>query len=1335
MAYRTILIFAVLSFASFFVFFIPNGAFAEKTIVFLVGDSDVHTCHKAAASVAASDKLNGLRVLIFTEDDLNTSKALDAFSKMDVAVVDAMQEGPVGWLVSHKDAINPKARIYVVRSPARSKELKGQGMIFDETVRDYFDYTSEENIKGLILYLAKTELGFDVSPPRPVMPPEGALYHPDAPMFFTNIDEYMGWYEKTGHFKDNGLWSLVVVFPTFTVDSRKRPLDALIRAYEANGINTLTLLYSARNGPSDIDRLISVRPIKGNLGSITSFVFRFSSLLSPRLLEVLEKADCPVFNPQYLFYTSKDEWIKSSQGMAANEITVQFSMPELSGLVEPTVIGVKEDVDKKGPIYVPVQDEIDLLAKRAAAWNMLKRKPNKDKKVVIIYYNHAQGKQNIGASYLNVAKSIKMIITRLKAEGYSISGDISEDAIKNLLINSGRNIGSWAPGELERLMANKDYAAIDMKQYKRWINGIDVEFMKKVEKDWGRPEDSKIMTYNGKFIIPCIHLGNLTIVPQPVRGFSDNPEKLYHSTILYPHHQYVAFYLWLQKVLRPDAMISLGTHGTHEWLPGKNAGLSADCSPEVLIGAIPNIYPYIVDDVGEGIQAKRRGRAVIIDHAVPPFRHGGLYAEYSRLGSLISEYETTDSTEIKAERLARINRLAAKLGLYSDLGVKEIDGNSIKRLEDYIIDLKTGLIPYGLHTFGESPEGKGLEDMAEAVSSNETDEKGRYLKLISSSGPDELDSLIRALNGGFITPGPGGDPVRNPDSLPVGRDFYSLDPGKIPSKEAWKLGKKAAEEIVERYRQSHSGKYPQKTAIVLWAVETIRNEGVNEATALYLMGMRPVWDHRDKVKGVEPIPAEELNRPRLDVLLQMSGLYRDTFPSVALLIDKAVKDAAVLTDVENYIKEHTDILKKALIRAGYPTDKAERLSTVRIFSERPGAYGTKVPEMTGASGLWEDASKVAKAFTDMVSFGYSKDMWGEDAKGIFRKQLKDVNITVHSRSSNLYGTIDNDDVFQYLGGLNMAVKEASGRAPDSIISDQKDPQNSRIEPLSTTIGLELRGRYLNPVWIKGMKKEGYAGAREMSRFVDNIWGWQVTTPDAIDKTKWDEIYAVYVEDKYGLDLKDFFSRENPWAYQSLIGRMLEAARKGYWKADDKTLKQLSREYAMAVIEKGVACCDHTCNNPLLNQMVVNIISIPGVMAPKLVEQFKIALEKAAGKPIETQVKERLELLAKLGNSNNSGSNRPSADPWAQNLATVTTMNSKGEMGAEGAKDQNALKENSKKIDVKGYRMKELGRNDDGKKEKADSTEISSSGVQWAAAVFVMMIVAFIVFGIYRQKRR
>jgi cobaltochelatase CobN len=478
------------------------------------------------------------------------------------------------------------------------------------------------------------------------------------------------------------------------------------------------------------------------------------------------------------------------------------------------------------------------------------------------------------------------------------------------------------------------------------------------------------------------------------------------------------------------------------------------------------------------------------------------------------------------------------------------------------------------------------------------------------------------------------------------------------------------------------------------------------------MGIQPIWDKRDKIKDVIPIPGNELGRPRIDVLLQMSGLFRDMFPSVALLLDKAVKKAAVLDDVENFIKQHTEDLEQALLSKGYSSEDAKKLATVRVFSAQPGAYGTKVDDMVGASGLWEEDSTIAEnAFINMVSYGYSKDMWGENVKDAYRENLKKVDATVHSISSNLYSTMDNDDMFQYLGGLSMAVRHESGKDPDVFISLQKTLGEGHVESLATTIGRELRSRYLNPTWIEGMQKENYAGAREMAEFVENMWGWQVTTPKAIDKTKWEQTYEVYVEDKYGLDIKEFFNQENPWAYQSVTARMLEAVRKDYWQASEEVQRKLAVEYVMNVVEKGVACCDHTCNNPLLNQMVVNIISLPGVMSPEIVKQFKLAIEKAMKKSLEQAVPEREQLLRQLTEGfEQTSSKKP------EETTNVTQQESESASATDKASEI-----------VKGYEMEDVQQDD-------DSTAVSSSGVQWFAAFFVLLIILLIIYGVRRERR-
>lgn len=1290
--------------------FAPQSRADKHKIGFFVGDSDFYNCLQALDRLDLQD----VEVRIFTKEQNHLPETIAFIQKMDLAVVDIMPRQPAGWLLANKSMVNPDAKIFAVRGSSHSKDYLDAGFIMDNRVKAYYKYTTSENLKNLILFMVNDFLNIEVAYKKPVLPPENALYHPDASRFFINMDEYFKWYKKSGHYKEGQLWDVIIAFPNSSIDSKKKPLDALVRAYEDKNINTVTWLRDMKDWEKKLKRLIFSGQLKDNLGSISGLGLKFSRMLSPELNQLLKEANVPVFNPQKLFFSTGEEWAASGQGISTLGISFQFSVPELAGLIEPGIVGVKTPIEpgagKSGPLqYEPLHDIIERQAIRAAKWHRLKQLPNKGKKVALLYYNHGAGKQNIGASYLNVFKSIERIIKEMVREGYDIEQGINEKEIKDLLIKSGRNIGSWAPGELDKLLLAGSVIKVPIDEYKKWLLEIDPSFVEELKEQWGAPEDSTIMVKNNNFIIPCINLGNIILVPQPSRGWVDDPKKLYHSDSLYPHHQYVAFYLWLQKKYRPDAMINLGTHGTHEWLPGKQSGLSQACPPEVLIGDIPNLYPYIVDDVGEGIQAKRRGRGVIIDHAVPPFKKGGLYEEYSRLAALISEYGASPSPSVKEAKFERISKLISGLGLDKDLGFKIMDEEGLEKIEHYLLELKTELIPFGLHTFGVSPHGEGLEETVAAIAKGGKETADVYRAKVKACGPSEIGSLMRGLRGGYIEAGHGNDPVRNPESLPTGKNFYAFDPDRVPSKEAWSRGKKAAEEIIRQYRNNHEQKYPEKVGIVLWSVETIRDEGINVGTALYLMGMEPEWDHRDKIKRIIPVSGSVLARPRIDVLLQMSGLFRDTFPVVALMLDKAVKEASALEDVENYIKKNSDRIYRALLEKGYSKQKAKKISLIRLFSAAPGAYGTKVDNFTGASGTWEDDKVVVeKGFIDVVSYGYSSDTWGTPMKNSYRENLKDVAATVKTSSSNLYGTMDNDDVFQYLGGLTMAVRMLSGKDPDVFISVQKSTQPGHIEPLATTVGKELRSRYLNPAWIKGMKKEKYAGAREMSEFLENMWGWQVTVPKSIDQSKWELTFDTYVTDKYDLGIKEFFNKENPWAYQSMTARMLEAVRKDYWKADDKTAQKLAVEYAVNVVEKGVACCDHTCNNPMLNQMVVNIISLPGVLSPEIVEKFKLAIEKAAAKDLDEQVLERKDLLAKLA-----------GEP-----------ENRGEISERKSKNQDSGKKTSESkpdtINIEGYKMEDMDTKD-------ESTELTSSGMQWAASFFVLLIIGLFFWG--SRKRR
>ncbi|MCA1785054.1 MAG: cobaltochelatase subunit CobN, partial [Desulfobacteraceae bacterium] len=496
------------------------------------------------------------------------------------------------------------------------------------------------------------------------------------------------------------------------------------------------------------------------------------------------------------------------------------------------------------------------------------------------------------------------------------------------------------------------------------------------------------------------------------------------------------------------------------------------------------------------------------------------------------------------------------------------DEDLVSALGHYLEEIKEKMIPHGMHTYGRTRPPEQIRQMAEAVVQWQPDVSIPSVEARLQESPDlEMKNLLKGLAGGYVAPGEGNDPMRNPGALPTGRNLYGFNPARLPSPAAWELGRQAAEKIVADHLADH-GKYPEKVAVVLWAVELLRNEGINESTILWLMGIRPRWEASGRVAGLEVVPGRELNRPRIDVLINASGLYRDLFADKLLFLDEAVQLALAQTDIDNLLARNTRRIQQSFMATGMDEARAKMLSRLRIFSEIPGSYGNGISEMTGASGLWESSDEVVDVYENRMGFAFGKDVWGEKAPDLLKKNLADVDVAVHSASSNVYGLMDNDDMFAYLGGLAMAVRHESGKDPDTRITASGRAGQVSVEDMALTLDRELRTRYLNPVWIDGMQQEDYAGARAMNNFVEYFWGWQVTTPDRVSASQWQQIHEVYVADSYGLEMKAFFDRANPWAYQSITARMLEAVRKKYWQADEDIQKQLAAEYVMNVVEKG-----------------------------------------------------------------------------------------------------------------------------------------------------------------------
>ena len=1265
-----------------------------------------------------------------TQDPEQTAADIDGAG---IILVDVMGRELESFL-TQKIALGSKI-IYALRGSLDDEALKKKGFLFDEQISAYYQHLSKKNIQNMLRLVSHRHMDKRISYEPVTQNPALGLYHPDAGQVFTRVDDYLTWQKRQPGFDPRRPTIGFCFFSSFLTQGQQEPIDYLIRRLESEGFNVLPCFGKEQE---IISSFLLNEKGSARVNMILAFSFKFHNALTPELGKLLCKLNVPVISAVSLHKDRIDQWRKNPVGIDTVAVAWSLSIPEISGLVEPTVLSAKEKrVDPKtgNPYFIsrPVVENMDRLIPRLKNWINLQQKPNGDKRIAILFYNHHQGKQNIGASYLNVFKSLEQIMAALKEAGYTTGTPLSEMQIKELILASARNIGSWAPGELDKMVSTGRIIRLPIDTYNHWFESLPQAFKEKVIEQWGEPEQSGIMKQGNDFIIPAVQVDNILLLPEPARGWGDDPMKLYHDTTLFPHHQYLAVYLWLSKQFKADAMIHLGTHATYEWTPGKQAGLAPSCSPEVLITDIPNLYPYIVDDVGEGIQAKRRGRGVMISHLTPTLKQADLTQEYRRMAELTNEYTLARSMQSPTapEKYKDLVALARETGILADLKDSiHTPANSqpnknpdpdqqVLTLGHYLEEIRENLIPYGMHTFGTSPGSDETYEMSGAIQKNnptiaQTDLADR----LARSGPDEMKSLIQGLSGRYIPPGQGNDPVRNPDSLPTGKNFYGFNPNKLPSPAAWELGKKAAQQIIDTHLNKN-GTFPQKVAVILWAVESLRNEGVNEATILYLVGTRPRWSNTGRVLGIDLIPGKKLGRPRIDVMINASGLYRDLFPEKLTYLDQAIALAARQTDVENLIARHTAQIKTRLIKQGMDPEKADQMSRFRIFSETPGSYGNGVSEMAAGSAKWDNPDQVVDVFENRMGFAFGQNKWGVQATAVLKEQLSQVDVTVHSRSSNLYGLLDNDDMFQYLGGLSMAVRKESGKTPETLITQQQKKGRVQVEDMGKTLGREMRSRYLNPKWIQGMKAEDYAGAKAMADYVEYLWGWNMTTPEKVDDAKWQQTYEVYVQDKYHLEMKNFFDQASPWALQSITGRMLEVTRKGYWKPDQEVLKTLAARYAKSIIQKGIACCDHTCNNPLLNQMVVSIISIPGVLSPDLVAQFKLAVEQMAKQPLNEQAadrKTRLEQLAAPAPENPKPSNPEPATPDPPSSGQPSSKKSFAE----------AFEHPDNSQMVEGYKMEKI-------QQKDDTTQMTSSGIEWMAVIAVLAIMGLAAFGAFRKS--
>lgn len=1069
----------------------------------------------------------------------------------------------------------------------------------------YYGAGGEANFRALIDYLAARRDGGDTSaipPPQPL--PQTGFHHPWAPAVFAGAPAYLRWRAARGVAEDAPTVAMLIA-PGMVTSMQTAVVDAAIERSQAHGVNAVAVWFDAAD-PDALGKALQ--------GLRVDAIVNFTHLQNGEARRAeFDRLGVPVLQTLNHRQGTPDAWRTAAQGVAMPLVATFLAVPEGWGMSDPLVLGAVEQGEP-----VPIAEQVEALASKLARLVALRRKPAAHKSLALMFWNYPAGEKNLSASHLNVPRSLERLTQRLADAGYRVppTGEVQLIADAQAMLG-----GLYRPDTLDDLLRRDLAATFPVSRYRQWLQTLPAERRDALLARWGAPEQHpavRDIAGEPMFVIPRLQLDRLVVMPQPPRA--ERVGQATHDQASLPGHHYLATYLFVREGLRADALIHFGTHGTQEWTPGKDRGLWVNDFPFLTLGDLPVFYPYIQDNVGEAVQAKRRGRAVTISHQTPAFAPAGLYDELRDLHALVHEYQQLEDGGVRARTQAALLTAAEHAGLIGDMGwrsdaARDDFNGFFSALHDHLHELARSATPLGLHTFGEpaapghrlatvmqqlgEPYYRALGlDPAEAfaedfrqlqasppyrllhrhlregvpldeVRDDTLRELLRRAKDLDAALADtqEIESLLTALAGGFVRPGAGGDPIRNPD-LRSGRNLFPFEAGRIPTRAAYEAGGEALGQLLAAYRDEHGGRTPQKLAFSLWSSEAIRHLGVLESQVLHALGLRPVWNEGGRVTALEIVPEHELKRPRIDAVVQVTSVYRDQFDGFMRMLAQAIDRLAAQGEtVGNPIARNSAGVERALIERGVAPERARQLARLRLFGNAPGEYGSGLPDAVLAEAGDKRDATLAQGFLQRLQYGYGANDWGTtpgaDQGNLFAEQLRGVQAAVLARSSNLHGMLSTDHPFEYLGGLSLAVRHLDGASPALYVSDLRG-QRPRTSSAKGFLAAELRSRQLNPQWIQAMQQEGYAGTLQVLDTVNNLFGWQLTDPSMVRGEQWQAIHDTYVRDVRRLGIDDWFERANPTAQLQVISRMREAIERGHWKADARTraeLQQRQRELA------------------------------------------------------------------------------------------------------------------------------------------------------------------------------
>jgi cobaltochelatase CobN len=865
--------------------------------------------------------------------------------------------------------------------------------------------------------------------------------------------------------------ALIVFYKASLLAADTAPIRAMMAALETQNLTPVAVAVSSLKdlaAAEGIGRLIAARQPAIILNA-TAF-----SALREDGTTVLDAADVPVLQ-MVLASNPQEAWASSPRGLSPTDLAMNVVLPELDGRLLTRAVSFKvEDCFDPGIEFAAVRhqphpDRIDFVARQAGHFVKLSRTPRKERRLALVLSDYPARAGRAGyAVGLDTVESVIQIVNLLRGEGYDVGASELRAVDVEMLLS----------GNSARL-------DVPLGSYARWLKALPPSLQTEIENGWGAPAADPAVESNA-FSFPVIEAGKLLILLQPDRGSAADRKAGYHDISVPPRHAYVALYAWLREQAQIDAVVHLGTHGTLEWLPGKALALSATCWPEAVLGPVPVIYPFIVNNPGEAVQAKRRLSAVTIGHLTPPLSAAGLHGAMAELEALVEEY--ADAEGLDRRRLGPLERaiidaawttgLAAECNLSKNEPARE----AIVKLDAHLCDIKELSIRDGLHVFGKAPDAEVQASLVGAIiaaaGAGADDRREQIEASVRNSALHEQTALLAALDGRRVSPGPSGAPSRGrADVLPTGRNLTTIDPRSIPTRTATIIGQRAADEVVRRYLQDH-GDYPRALVIDLWASASLRTGGDDLAQALGYLGARPVWDpSSNRVTGIEVLPLAKLQRPRIDVTLRISGLFRDIFETQIALLDTAIRKIAALDEDD----------------ADNPIAGARRQGDdlARIFGGSPGSYGAGTAAVALDSS-WRTREDLGEAYLSAVTHAYGGAQPVMPATDSFRNRVSAADALVHPQDDRERDLLDGDGVADFVGGF-AAAAALLGNDAELYHLDTSNPSIPKARTVGEEIVRVVRGRLTNPRWIKGMLGHGHRGVAELAQGVDALYAFAATT--------------------------------------------------------------------------------------------------------------------------------------------------------------------------------------------------------------------------------------------------